>query len=215
MRKTSQTHCGQRWVPEGDAVPTPASPTSGGARKRLRFSLLVFLGFVLGISHNSALARPKQVELSWGDLSPLIVDKRVTLHLHEDVRVKGRMLSVRDDGLYMNIKKRSNKKAYPKGPSVIPRADVSLIELRKKPGAKYRVIFTSVGAVLALGLAVVTVAYGGGDDAPTDAQFVLVSAAGGVLGYVIGDSLDTKVMHIKIVDDPPQTETTVNSPATE
>ena len=213
MSKTSQTHCGQGWLPEGDAVPARFSATRGGARKGLRFSLLVFLGFVLGISQNSALARPKQVELRWGDLSPLIVDQRVRLHLPEDVRIKGRVLSVRDDGLYMNIKKRSNKKAYPKGLTVIPRADVSLIELRKKRGIKYRAILTSTGAVLALGLAVASTAYAGGDDAPTDASFVLVSAAGGALGYLIGDALDTKVMHIKVVGDPPQTETTVNSPA--
>ena len=194
----------------------PRLSQRGGARarKRLRFSLLVFLGFVLGISHNSALARPKQVELSWGDLSPLIVDKRVTLHLQEDARVKGRVFSVRDDGLYMNIKNRSNKKAYPKGPSVIPRADVSLIELRNKR-AKYRVIFTSVGAVLALGLVVAAVAYARPADGPADVQIYLIPAAGGALGYVIGNSLDTRVIHIKIVDDPPQTETTVNSPVQE
>ena len=41
--------------------------------------ILSILGFVLAISHNSALARPKLVELSWGDLSPLIVDHRITL----------------------------------------------------------------------------------------------------------------------------------------
>ena len=70
MGKTSQTHCGQGWLAEGDAVPSPTSVTRGGARKGLRFALLVFLAFVLSISHNSALARPKRVELSWGDLSP-------------------------------------------------------------------------------------------------------------------------------------------------
>ena len=213
MSKTSQTHCGQGWLPEGDAVPARFSATRGGARKGLRFSLLVFLGFVLGISQNSALARPKQVELRWGDLSPLIVDQRVRLHLPEDVRIKGRVLSVRDDGLYMNIKKRSNKKAYPKGLTVIPRADVSLIELRKKRGIKYRAILTPVGVVLGAAL-YVGCAFGENERGTLDKEICLLfTALGGGLAYFLGRALDAKIMHIKVVGDPPQTETTVNSPA--
>ena len=198
MSKTSQTHCGQGWLPEGDAVPTWFSATRGGARKGLRFSLLVFLGFVLGISQNSALARPKQVELRWGDLSPLIVDQRVRLHLPEDVRIKGRVLSVRDDGLYMNIKKRSNKKAYPKGLTVIPRADVSLIELRKKRGIKYRAILTPIGAVLAAGLIVYSIAAGGGAES-AEISVVAAGALGGGLAYFLGWGLDAKIMHITVL----------------
>ena len=179
----------------------------------MRFSLLVFLGFVLGISQNSALARPKQVELSWGDLSPLIVDQRVRLHLPEDVRIKGRVLSVRDNGLYMNIKKRSNKKAYRKGQSLIPRADVALIELRKKRGIKYRAILTPIGVVLGAA-PYVSCAIGENERGSGDTQICLLfPALGGALAYFLGRALDAKIMHIKVVGGPPQTETTVNSPA--
>ena len=163
------------------------------------------------------MARPKHVELQWGDLTPLIVDKKVTLQLPEDVTVKGRVLSVRDDGLYMNIKKRSKKKAYPKGPTVIPRADVSLIEVRQKHGVKYRAILTSGGAVVGAGLIIAAmIAAGGGDDGGNPWGVVaLFAAAGGGLGYGIGDGADTKVMRIKIVDDPPQVERAITSPSRE
>ena len=158
------------------------------------------------------MARPKQVELQWGDLSPLIVDKKVTLQLPDDVTVKGRVLAVRDDGLYMNIKKRSKKKAYPKGPTLIPRADVSLIEFRRKPGIKYRAILTSGGAVVGAGLMVALIS-GAGEGGNVWGPIALFAGLGGGLGYAIGDSADTKLMRIKIVDDPPQTEATVNSPS--
>ena len=69
---------------------------------------------------------------------------------------------MRDDGLVVDVKKTSNKKAYPKGQSLIPRADVWLIGLRKR-GAKYRAIFTTGGIVVGagLGLAVGVAAAGG------------------------------------------------------
>ncbi len=183
-----------------------------GARRGFRFSLLVLVGCVLGIGQDSALARPKQVELQWGDLSPLIVDKKVALQLPDDVTVKGRVLAVRDDGLYMNVKKRSKKKAYSKGPTVIPRADVSLIELRRKRGIKYRAILTSGGAVVGTGL-IVALIIAAGDGGNVWGAIALLAGLGGGLGYAIGDSADTKLMRIKIVDDPPQTEATVNSPS--
>ena len=175
----------------------------------MRFSLLVFLGFVLAISHNSALARPKLVELSWGDLSPLIVDHRITLHLPEDVRIKGRVLSVRNDGLLMSVKKTNNKKAYPKGQSLIPRAHVSLIDLRRKRGVKYRLILTPIGLALGAYLSVISVC------ALDNRCLVGFPALLGGLGYLLGWALDAKVMHIKVAGDSPETETTFNSPAQE
>jgi len=181
----------------------------------LRFSLLVFLGFVLAISHNSALARPKLVELSWGDLSPLIVDRRITLHLPEDVRIKGRVLSVRNDGLLMSVKKTNNKKAYPKGQSLIPRAHVSLIDLRRKRGVKYRWILTPIGVGLGAALYVACAIAENETGQGNTEQCLPLAALGGGLGYLLGTGLDAKVMHIKVAGDPPETETTFNSPAQE
>ena len=134
--QTSGNLMTQDHVPRSDSGRPRRRHRAPGAERAGRFSSLVILACALGITQDSALARPKHVELQWGDLTPLIVDKKVTLQLPEDVTVKGRVLSVRDDGLYMNIKKRSKKKAYPKGPTVIPRADVSLIEVRQKHGVK-------------------------------------------------------------------------------
>ena len=207
MSKTLQAHREQGYWAKGDAVPIAALARID--RRGLRFALLIL--FILGISHDSALARPKQVELPWGDLKPLIVDKKVTLQLPDDVTVKGRVLAVRDDGLYLNIKKRSNKKAYSKGPTVIPRADVSLIEFRQRRGFMYRGILTSVGAVVGAAIVVAVAVRAGGTSGGE--EFALLGGIGAALGYVIGDSADTKVTRIKIVDDPPKTEATVNSPS--
>ena len=177
--------------------------------------ILSILGFVLAISHNSALARPKLVELSWGDLSPLIVDHRITLHLPEDIRIKGRVLSVRNDSLLMNVKKTNNKKAYPKGQSLIPRAHVSLIDLRRKRGVKYRWILTPIGLALGAALAVGCIIDANESSGGNTGRCSAFPALAGGLGYLLGWGLDAKVMHIKIAGDPPETETTFNSPAQE
>ena len=111
VSKTLQVHREQGCWAEGDAVRIAALARND--RRGLRLSLLILL--ILGVSQDSALARPKQVELQWGDLSPLIIDKKVTLQLPDDVTVKGRVLAVRDDGLYIDIKKRNKKKGLPQG----------------------------------------------------------------------------------------------------
>ena len=121
------------------------------------------------------------------------------------------MLSVRDNGLFMNIKKTNNKKAYAKGQSLIPRADVSLIDLKGWRGAKFRWIMTAVGAALGTTLSVVFDTY----PIPEEVYLLVLTPFGGTVGYLLGRSLDTKFMHIKVVDDPPQGESPADSPAGE
>ena len=76
----------------------------------------------------------------------------------------------------------------------------------------YRAILTPIGAVLAAGLIVYSIAAGGGAES-AEISVVAAGALGGGLAYFLGWGLDAKIMHIKVVGDPPQTETTVNSPA--
>ena len=210
MIKTLQVHREQESWAKRDAVPIAALARIG--RRGLRFSLLILL--ILGISQDSAWARPKQVDLRWGDLAPLIVDKRVTLSLPEDVTVKGRVLAVRDDGLYLDIKKRNKKKAYSKGPTVIPRADVSLIRVKRGRGVKYRAILTPVGAVLGAAVWALCVwSESQGSDQKEPCAIWPPLTAG--LFYLLGRDLDTKFMHIKVVDDRPQTGAAGDPPARE
>ena len=88
-------------VPSSFSDKPPRQLRAPGAERAYRFSSLVLLAYVLGIAQDAASAKPKQVDLRWGDLSPMVVDKRVTLRLPEEVTVKGRVLAVRDDGLYI------------------------------------------------------------------------------------------------------------------
>ena len=166
------------------------------------------------------MAQPKQVDLRWGELSPFIVDQRIRLHLPEDVRLKGKVLSVRDDGLVVDVKKTSNKEAYPKGQSLIPRAHVSLIGLGKR-GVKYRAIFTTGGIVVGAGLVIATAAYGAGPLLTSDGRrrmetaLPLLSGLGGALGYLMGNKLDRKFIPIKVIGDPPRGESPTDSSALE
>ena len=210
MSKTLQVHREQGCWAEGDAVRIAALARND--RRGLRLSLLILL--ILGVSQDSALARPKQVELQWGDLSPLIIDKKVTLQLPDDVTVKGRVLAVRDDGLYIDIKKRNKKKAYPKGPTLIPRADVHLIRVKRGRGVKYRAILTPVGAVLGAAFWVGCVWAGNVGSGQTETCGIWPPITAGLF-YLLGRDLDIKFMHIKVVDDRAQTGAAGDPPARE
>ena len=83
-------------------MPTPAS----AARGRQERLVILTPGFSwVCCWHRPQLgsgpAKASRTEL--GDLSPLMVNDRIILHLPEDVRIRGRVLSGRDDGLLMNI----------------------------------------------------------------------------------------------------------------
>ena len=140
----------------------------------------------------------------------MVVGQRVAMVMPEGIRIKGEVLSVRDDGLLMNIRKTGNKKDYAKGQALIPRAHVSLITRRRRCGVGYRAILTPVGFLIGggLGAGVMT---GFGHSTPSDRGAYLgltVMIAATVGGYFWGKRLDTEVMHIKVAGDPPQTETT-------
>ena len=88
--------------------------------------------------------------------------------------------------------------SYAKGQSLIPRADVSLIDLKGRRGAKFRWIMTSVGAALGTTLTVVCHQY-----LISEELCLLVFAPlGGTVGYLVGRKLDINITHIKLVDDP-------------
>ena len=201
LNKTGQTSCGQGSWPNRDTAPIALSATRGN-RKSFRFSLLLLLGCCswnqprFGLSPTDArrAALGGSFAAHRRPASPLAFAER-----HKD---QGQSAFVRDNGLLVNIKKTNNKKAYAKGQSLIPRADVSLIDLKGRRGAKFRWIMTSVGAALGTTLTVVCRQY----TLPDDLCLFVFAPLGRTVGYLVGRALDANVRHIKLVDDPPQGE---------
>ena len=60
-------------------------------------------------------AKPNVIQLRWEELSPYVVGRDVELQLPDGTKLRGETVSVRDDILSLDVKKTSNKRAYPKG----------------------------------------------------------------------------------------------------
>jgi hypothetical protein len=142
--------------------------------------------------------------LSWSELSPLVVDRKVQTTLPDGTRIQGQALAVRPDALVMDITKTSNRKAHPKGQAEIPRASVTeLAVIRDKgPGKLIGGILGTVGGAFAAGAATY---YGGGGGAA--AGWLLILPVSAVGGYYAGKAVDRRVTRIVIAPDQPATST--------
>ena len=62
--------------------------------------------------------------LEWRDLDRMIRGRNIDITLPAGIKLKGRVTSVEDDALMLDVGKTSNKRAYPKGRAVVPRPEV-------------------------------------------------------------------------------------------
>ena len=87
-----------------------------------RAALLVAFALV---GQSNAMAAPKPVELTWGELNPRIEGRTIELTLPGGTTVGGEVAVVREDPPVLNVRKTSDAKAYPKGSATIPRASIT------------------------------------------------------------------------------------------
>ena len=105
----------------------------------MRRFISVLLTFVLlTVSTQSLLARPTQVRRTWDELSRMITGMNIRMLLPDTTLIRGRALEVRPDELVVDVRRTSNPGLHAKGRTVIPRSDVSTIELfsRRLPGTR-------------------------------------------------------------------------------
>lgn len=130
-------------------------------------------------------------QLSWEELGPIIAGKKVELVLPDATTVRGPVLAVDADALRMVVRRTSNRRAYPKGVSSIPRSSVSVLRLIRR-GSRWQIIGTVAGTFAGL-VAGGVVAYYSGSDAAGYAVWGGTAAAGYGLGYA-GDKKTTLIL---------------------
>lgn len=146
------------------------------------------IGLVLLCMGPSLRAETKPLEMRWSELAPLISGQRVEVIQNDGLKVKGEVVTVRDQELLLDTK----------GNRTVPRAAVAQINLERRRGAWGR----SLGTVLGI-LTGMTV--GGYAAFHTDSAgaaiptFLGVSAGVGTGGYYLGRRLDRRVTKIRIV----------------
>ena len=152
----------------------------------------------------AALAAPKDkpkeagarvYRLQWRDLERMTRGRRISLTLPSGVRLQGQVASVAPDELALDVVKTSDKRAYPKGRAIVPRPEVQrfrIFETRRTWRILGTVIGGSVGAAVAVPIAIYT-NNEGGTATGVCAAAVAVPAA---LGYLLGWAGDRKVTEV-------------------
>ncbi len=166
-----------------------------------RFVLM--LAAVAAVAAGSARAgETRQLQLKWEELDARISDRKVAFVLPDGTAAQGKVIGVQPDGLRLKVTKTSNRRALPKGRQLIPRGQISLLQV-----TEYRKIGRLLGTAGAIGLAAGIVAAQHIDlyEGPAIVIVPAVAAAGtigaGIGGYYIGKKFDKRVLEIRILPD--------------
>ena len=168
----------------------------------IRQSLAVAVAFGLlfqdaAFAQQAPTLNPKQVQISWEELSALVIDKRISTTLPDGTRLEGEALAVRPEALVLDVQKTSNKKLHSKGQTEVPRLAVSEVRVIRIRGPVMRIIGGFLGGI---GGAFATGALG----FVTDSMAVLVPMLllgiplAAVAGYYAGKLADTHTTRLLI-----------------
>lgn len=142
------------------------------------------------------------MSLQWNELEGTILGKTVGLILPDGAALKGRPVGVNPEALVLNIKKTSDRAAYPKGEFSIPRSSVATLQMNETRGP-WRAIGTGIGvAAGAIPGALVYQRFN--NEGASQAAAALAAgliAGGAAAGFLAGRSADRQVTLITIVRD--------------
>lgn len=126
------------------------------------------------------MARPMDRTRTWDELGTTIERRGVSLVLPDQTRLSGVAIGIENNLLILNVRRTSNSRLYPKGLTMIPREQVSTIEMylprNRNPDSG-----STIGAALGgVAMSPVALAIGDGESAP---EWVAVLAfVGGMVG---------------------------------
>ncbi len=135
------------------------------------------------------------VHLQWESL-PTLVGKTVKIAMPGGTAITGKALGVEPDALLVQVKSTSDAKAYPKGVTRVPRANLRWFEMRNK-GKAFRIAFTTLGSFV--GLVAGAMAAWGSRGGRADGIAIGVWTGGTVGGYFLGNALDKNWTPVEIV----------------
>jgi hypothetical protein len=143
------------------------------------------------------------MHVKWEGLT-VVTGKTVSIAMPGGAVIIGKATSVESDALVVDVRKTSDRTAYPKGVVRVPRATLHRFEIETK-GKVGRSVATPMGFVVGFGagFGAAIVIQGGilNDNNPTGAAVALIglAAAGTVGGYLLGDSVDKHWTAIEIL----------------
>ncbi len=147
-----------------------------------------------------ALAAPPPRHLKWGDLERLARGRVIALELPSGIKLQGEAIAFQEDQLVLDVRKTSDKHAYPKGRGVVPRPEVQRLRV-VKTGNTWKAGGTAIGAGVGALVAIPVTRYmnnEGGANAGITAALIAAPAA---IGYLAGRSADHTMMEIVVDPD--------------
>jgi hypothetical protein len=142
---------------------------------------------------------PRVVRLQWRDLDRLTRGRSISLVLPSGIELGGIVASVEKEELILDVRKTSNKQAYPKGRATVPRPEVKRCRVVTKNSHTWAGVGGGIGAAIGT-LVAIPVAQCCSSPAKSAALAIAIPAA---VGYLLGREADRAVMDIIIEPDPP------------
>ena len=159
------------------------------------------LALLLAVPLLAGAAAP--IHVKWEGLT-VVTGNTVSIAMPGGAVISGKATGVEADALVVDVKKTSDRTAYPKGVVRVPRATLHRFEMQTK-GKVGRAVGTPVGFVVGFGAGLgAWIGIQGGilnDNNPTGAAAALIglAAAGTVGGYFIGNSVDKRWTPVEVL----------------
>ena len=99
----------------------------------MRYATWMVVTAVLFAIHGTGRAA-QEIELKWNEVARGVAGRTVQMVLPDGTSLKGPVLNVTSEALEIEIKKTSNRKAYPKGRFSVPRSSVSVLRIKEVKG---------------------------------------------------------------------------------
>ena len=160
------------------------------------WKLMVVSVVVFGLVTVSASAAEKNLNLTWGELQPFLIGKKVVMMLRDGNDVEGKVLSVLSEWMEVDVKSSSR---YSKGIHRVGRSEVAVIRVRQIKGP-WRTIATAIGAGGGLTAGLCFYSYANAEANPEMGGAVAAALVGGGAagGYFVGRGIDTKTLVISV-----------------
>ena len=143
------------------------------------------------------------MHVKWEGLT-VVAGKTVSIAMPGGAVIVGKATSVESNALVVDVRKTSDRTAYPKGVVRVPRATLHRFEIETK-GKVGRSVATPMGFVVGVGAGLgAAIAIQGGvlnNNNPTGAAaaWIGIAAAGTVAGYFVGNSVDKHWTPVEIL----------------
>lgn len=149
-----------------------------------RYVIAVSLLLMLGWGAPRAVAgSQEQHHVTWDALS-VVVGQNVRVIMPDGARIEGRATELQEDALVVEIRKTTNKAAYPKGKFLVPRATLRALDVQRNT-QYWRIAGVSAG----LGVGILVWAA-----SPRSAGYGVAAAAVPVAGYFLGRAADQRTV---------------------